>query len=193
MERRAEETEARRRRLVEAALDVAATEGLEDLTLAAVAARADVALRTLYNHFPTRDALLAAATAELIRRVRASVGDLAVAPGSPRERLASFVWTYLTAYDEQGRSLATLMRSADLPDVAPVIKDIRGWRKRQLKEIVAAAEREGSLRMAVPDAVAVAYLATAYRTFATLVDDAGIKPAAARDALIEMADRALFA
>jgi hypothetical protein len=103
-----------------------------------------------------------------------------------------FVSAYASAYAEQGETLDVMMGSVSVPEVAEVVREIRGWRRQRLREIVRRADREGSLEISAKDAVEVAYLATAYNTLATLVRDAGLKPAAARDLLVATVDRALF-
>lgn len=58
------ETAARRERMVDAAVELAVTGGYESVQMRDVAARAEVALGTLYRHFPSKDHLLLAALAE---------------------------------------------------------------------------------------------------------------------------------
>ena len=55
------ETAARRERMVDAAVELAVTGGYESVQMRDVAARAEVALGTLYRHFPSKDHLLLAA------------------------------------------------------------------------------------------------------------------------------------
>ena len=58
------ETAARRERMVDAAVELAVTGGYESVQMRDVAARAEVALGTLYRHFPSKDHLLLAALTE---------------------------------------------------------------------------------------------------------------------------------
>src|ERR1700692_402924 len=60
---RAAETAARRRRLIEAAVALAAEGGYDAVQMRDVAARAEVALGTLYRHYSSKDHLLVAAMA----------------------------------------------------------------------------------------------------------------------------------
>jgi AcrR family transcriptional regulator len=55
---RAEQLEQTRGRILEAAVDLLADDGLQDLTIPLVADRARVSVRTVYRHFPTKEALL---------------------------------------------------------------------------------------------------------------------------------------
>ena len=70
MDTRAEETAARRRRLLDAAIEVLGEAGADRFTMEAVANRADAATRTLYNHFSSRDELIAAALHRLLQEYR---------------------------------------------------------------------------------------------------------------------------
>lgn len=58
------ETAARRERMIDAAVELAVSGGYESVQMRDVAARAEVALGTLYRHFPSKDHLLLAALAE---------------------------------------------------------------------------------------------------------------------------------
>ena len=91
MDSRQEETAARRRRLLDAAVQVLGEVGADRLTMEAVAERADAATRTLYNHFSSRDELIAAALGLLLQEARDSLYLDTPAEGDPAERLRSFV------------------------------------------------------------------------------------------------------
>src|SRR6185503_20502681 len=67
---RAAETAARRRRLVESAVALAEEGGYDAVQMRDVAARAEVALGTLYRHFSSKDQLLLAALAEQAATLR---------------------------------------------------------------------------------------------------------------------------
>jgi AcrR family transcriptional regulator len=54
---RAEQQEATRRRILKAIADVFADEAVDDVTVPIVAMRARVSVRTVYRHFPTKEAL----------------------------------------------------------------------------------------------------------------------------------------
>jgi AcrR family transcriptional regulator len=57
--RRAEAIEETRRRIVDATFDLHGEKGVVATSMQEIAARADVALRTVYNHYPTIDDLVA--------------------------------------------------------------------------------------------------------------------------------------
>jgi AcrR family transcriptional regulator len=66
----AQETAARRARMVEAAVELATAGGYDAVQMRDVAARAEVALGTLYRHYPSKDHLLLAALAEQAEGLR---------------------------------------------------------------------------------------------------------------------------
>ncbi len=76
-----------RARLLDAARDVVATDGLEGLTLRAIARRAGVSHGAPLRHFPTLAALLAAVAADGFTRLVATIDDhLDAAEGSAAAR-----------------------------------------------------------------------------------------------------------
>ncbi|MVU81489.1 TetR family transcriptional regulator [Nocardia sp. ET3-3] len=134
--------DARRNRdaLVTAAREVFAERGL-DAPLKEIAARAGVAIGTLYNRFPTRDDLIAAAVAD---RVEAGgrIAEEALALADPWE---SFVYLIekiceLQAYDRLMNELA--LRAAPSPEIA----EQRDRGHATMREIVTRAQDAGVLR-----------------------------------------------
>jgi AcrR family transcriptional regulator len=95
MSLRTEQRELTRTKIVQAVLDLVAEEALDDLSVPAVSRRSGVSLATIYRHFPTKDALLAAAARE---PARAAFDDgYAVRDGD--DELATFLrvmWTQLS-------------------------------------------------------------------------------------------------
>ena len=64
------ETAARRERMIAAAVELATAGGYEAVQMRDVAARAEVALATLYRHYPSKDHLLLAALTEQAEGLR---------------------------------------------------------------------------------------------------------------------------
>jgi len=83
--------------LVAAALALAEEVGAEGISMREAARRAGVSPAAPFRHFPDRDALLAAAAAEALRRFRGEIdAALAAAPaGDPLLRLKAFGLGYL--------------------------------------------------------------------------------------------------
>ncbi len=192
MASRAADADATRRLILDAVVAVAADAGIEALTIQAVAAEADVAVRTVYNHFSSRDELVVAALTDLAEQTRADTGSVPSGDRPPRERVLDFVDSYLRSYEQQGRAVEVLMRARELPVVAAAVSEVRAWRRGQLADMLAEADDEGTLQIPLDDAVSIAYAASAHATYATLVHDAGHDPEAARRLVGSMIDRTLF-
>ena len=192
MDTRAGEFDLTRRQILAAVVDVAAVAGLEALTVQAVAAKANVAVRTVYNHFDSRERLIAAALGDLAEQTRTTVRSIVVTDRSARDQLLSFVDAYLQSYEQQGRAVRVLMSATSIPEVADAVADVRNWRRQQLRTMLRQAQAEGVLGVALAEAVNVAYLATAYSTYACLTLDLGLSPGAARATVATILQRTLF-
>ena len=85
---RAAETEARKARLVDAAVALAGEGGYDAVQMRDVAARADVALGTLYRHFSSKDQLLLAALRQQAAALRDTLDRRPPVGAGPAERVA---------------------------------------------------------------------------------------------------------
>lgn len=101
--------------ILDAALAVASEHGVEAATAAAIAARAGVAVGTLYNYFPDRDGIFAALftqrRAALAPRITAAAEAVAGLPFAPR--LRGFVDALLTIFEDQRAFLRLAITAAD--------------------------------------------------------------------------------
>ena len=81
----------------------------------AVAETADVALRTVYNHFPSKEALIV----EAYNRIAGATQDAvrALPPeGTARERIATFVDVWYDSLDEQSPGAAAVLMVTGIPE-----------------------------------------------------------------------------
>src|SRR5438552_15646145 len=90
MTRRAAGNEATRKRIVDAAIALHAEKGAVGTSWPDIAKRADVALGTVYRHFPSLDQLVPACTSEHAPRTRPPGPRTPVGLARPRERLGQF-------------------------------------------------------------------------------------------------------
>jgi AcrR family transcriptional regulator len=94
-DRKAERREATRREIVDAAWDVARDEGLEGVTLRAVAERVGMRSPSLYTHFESKnaiyDSMYGQAWADYLSIVEAEEGRL---PKAPRKKLQAMLRTF---------------------------------------------------------------------------------------------------
>jgi AcrR family transcriptional regulator len=167
MDTRSEAGALRRRRLIDATVDVLGEVGVDRLTMDMVAERADVATRTIYNHFPARQDLLSAVQAELLQAFRDTLQLKIPETGEPAERLRQFVAVLFTMYEQQGAALTTLL-GFDEPDIRAQVRDMRAWRRDRLEEILRSG---GGTRLPVGQAVAFAFVMTNHASWRVLREE----------------------
>ena len=78
----------RRRRIIDAATELAAEGGYDAVQMREVAARADVALGTLYRYFPSKEQLLVAGMVEQVELMRQRLLERPSPGTTPGERVA---------------------------------------------------------------------------------------------------------
>jgi AcrR family transcriptional regulator len=190
MDTRQEETAARRRRLLDAAIEVLGEAGADRLTMEAVAKRADVATRTLYNHFPSREELIAAALRRLLAEYRDAFDMQPPGQGDPAERLRSFTRLLYDTFARQGASITALLDHRDDPQIDAQITAQRDWHRRQLEHILRNAKP--GLLLPLPQAVAIAFVLTNPDTWRALTEESGLSQPKALALTTTTLDAALF-
>jgi AcrR family transcriptional regulator len=142
-----------RERLLQAARDVVTAEGLEGLTLRAIARQAGVSHGAPLRHFPSLASLLAAAAADGFARLIATIdtrlaeteraAEAAGADLDPRRRLAVAGEAYVQfALDDPG--VFSMMFRPERVDVSDPDYQTQGYRSfHQLVDLVAAAQADG--------------------------------------------------
>lgn len=172
METRAAATMSAQNRILEAALDELVAVGGESITMQAVADRADLALRTLYNHFPNRDALLTAAYLYHAAQTRTAVEAAVTVPDAgPEDQLRYIIEAYYSAYARMGPRLTALLSLSGIPELDEQVGAIRAWRRQLLGKIIQRARRAGVLAMPVPAAVALAFTITSHAAWQILLEE----------------------
>jgi AcrR family transcriptional regulator len=161
----------RRRRLIEATVEVLGEVGADRLTMDMVAERADAATRTIYNYFPTRQDLLSAVQAELLQAFRDTLQLEIPETGEPAERLRQFVAVLFDMYEQQGAALTTLLQF-DEPGIRAQVQEMRAWRRDRLEQIFRPAS--DTLRLPVGQAVAFAFVMTNHISWRVLREEIGL-------------------
>jgi AcrR family transcriptional regulator len=113
---RAAETAARKRRLLSAATELAAEGGYEAVQMRDVAARAEVALGTLYRHYASKDQLLVAAMNQQAATLRERLDQRPPRGETPAQRVADVLRRGSRALERQPavtRAMLTAMSSTD--------------------------------------------------------------------------------
>ena len=123
---RAAETAARRRRLLEAASALAAEGGYDAVQMRDVAARAGVALGTLYRHYASKDQLLVSALAAQAAALRDRLEQRPPTGASAAERVADVLRRACRSLERQPRvtsAMVTALSSAD-EEAAPAKREV---------------------------------------------------------------------
>lgn len=145
-----------RERILEAARGLFATHGFEGTTVEKIAALADVAPATFFNHFQSKQALLGLLAGEVVDHLQALLQEEFARSDSARERLLGVARTAGTRIDEnQGVArhvVLELVRTQARPgDPAPYLARVHGP--------IAAMLAEGQARGEVRDDQDAAFLA----------------------------------
>jgi AcrR family transcriptional regulator len=189
METRNEEGALLRRRVMDAAFEVLGEVGAERLTMDMVATRADAATRTVYNHFGSRQELLAAVYADRVRTNRNILQRSFAETDDPAEGLRQFVTQMYGIYEEGGEAFATLI-ALDDPTIRAHLRDIRTWRRERLTQILRPAIK--TLRLPLKQAAAFAFVTTNHVTWRALREDAGLTQRQAIHTATTVLQAALF-
>jgi TetR/AcrR family transcriptional regulator, cholesterol catabolism regulator len=107
---------ARRRRLVDAVVELVGEGRDEDVQMKEIAERAGVALGTVYRYFSSKDHLLAAALVEWARPLDPDAAAVTEAASAPADRLEAVLHQALRAYRRQpnyARILVAVANSSD--------------------------------------------------------------------------------
>jgi AcrR family transcriptional regulator len=171
---RDEQLEQTRHRILEAVSDVLAGDTVEELTIPLIAQRARVAVRTVYRHFPTREALFDAWgdwAGENLRLLMHSYPETL-------EGLREFIPSLFQAYDDNEPLVRALLNS---PAARELRRRTRRHRRRQaeraLKEVTASLSPEDRRRV-----VAVIYLLVSAPTWQAIREQSGLSGAEAGEA-----------
>jgi AcrR family transcriptional regulator len=141
MTRRAAANAETRRRIVDAAIALHAEKGILGTSWPDIARRADVALGTVYRHFPGLDQLVPACTSENALRTRPPGPDILLGLIRPEERVRQFVQELFAFY---GRTAPWTPRAGIDRQQLPVLDTILSRREAGLRALV--GETLGPLR-----------------------------------------------
>lgn len=131
------ETAQRRERMITAAVDLAVVGGYDSVQMRDVAARAEVALGTLYRHYPSKDHLLLAALAEQAEALRDRLALRPPEGADPASRTADVLRRASRSLARRPELTAALVTSLTTPesDTASPKRDV----ELVLRDIISAA------------------------------------------------------
>ncbi len=104
-----EKQSARRLRVIQAAMSLASEGGYDAVQMRDVAARARVALGTLYRYFPSKDHLLVAAMGEWTTELQRRVSARPPRGGTPAERVADVLRRAVRGIEREPRLAAAVV------------------------------------------------------------------------------------
>ncbi len=112
--------QARRQRVIDAAMSLGLEGGYEAVQMRDVAGRADVAMGTVYRYFTSKDHLLAATLASWIEQLDARIAQQPPRGADAAERVLSVLDRALRAMGRQPRLVGAVFVSLSSPDPAAV-------------------------------------------------------------------------
>lgn len=132
----------RRRRVMAAAMALAANGGFESVQMRDVAAEADVALGTLYRYFPSKEHLLVSVLDEFVDGLSASLEQAPVSGETARERVVDAL-RRAVGFSPDRDAFGALIRAlaAAHPDVADLVREIN---RKMTAVIVGAMHVDGT-------------------------------------------------
>jgi AcrR family transcriptional regulator len=143
---------ARRSRVITAAMELAGEGGYDAVQMRDVAARAKVALGTIYRYFSSKDHLLAACQVEWAEEVQRRLANRPPKGDTPAERVTDVVQRATRAMERSPKLTAALLTAISSPD--PAVADCQKDVSRTMGEVLQSAMggvdadvREGAARV----------------------------------------------
>lgn len=137
---------ANRRLVIETAREIIATQGAQALTLEAVAARADVAVQTIYNRVGGRAALLTAVAVQALEESRTYMDAAYAADGSVEERILLVATEYARFARERPHEFRILVEPPDEPEAVAQIAELARVQNAKLAAVIRDAIATGESR-----------------------------------------------
>lgn len=152
---------ANRQAVVDAAREIVAIQGVDALTLEAVAERADVAVATIYNRVGNRSALLLAVAEQAMEESRAYMDAAYASEGTAEERLLLVAATYARFARERPHEFRILVEPADEPEAVARLADLTRRQNAKLAQAIRDGVDSGAVRTDLdPDKLATALWAS---------------------------------
>ncbi|MHB1518344.1 MAG: TetR family transcriptional regulator [Acidimicrobiales bacterium] len=112
--------QARRQRVLDAAMALALEGGYEAVQMRDVAARADVAMGTVYRYFTSKDHLLAASLVYWVGQLDSRLAQVPAEGSSPAERVIEALDRALRSMARQPRLVGAVFTALASPDAAAI-------------------------------------------------------------------------
>lgn len=181
MQKRAEDVQRTRQRIVEAAVHLHETAGPAWTSISAIAARAGVTRLTVYRHFPDETALFEACSGHWLSRQRPPRPEKWGAIEDPLERLTAGLADMYRFYREGEQMLTLVIR--DQHAVPESVREAWEEMTRQYAEVLANAWPEAD----APVRRAVIGHAVAFSTWRSLCREQGLRDREAVEVMVTLA------
>jgi AcrR family transcriptional regulator len=139
-------TDGKRARLLDAALDLFETRGFDGVAVPEIAAKAGVAVGTVYRYFPSKEALVNA----LYRHWKGVYNDLILSPLPPGLQARDQFTTYWQRMTDFARTYPRAVRFMDLHHHGAYLDDESRAMSRRYAEVarafIGAAQAQGAIR-----------------------------------------------
>lgn len=178
MNRRLEQGRRSKEEILDAASRIMSQRGFEGTSIAAISKETGLPNSSIYWHFDSKAAILAAVMERGATRFFDHVGTGETTTGEPVDRLRTALRGAADALDDHAeflRLLILLLLSNDEPEVAPVVRRVRAQGREQLRLTIENAYRPSGDKVAarIADELADFALATFDGVFlASQFDDA---------------------
>jgi AcrR family transcriptional regulator len=160
--------------LINAVLELILEDGADAVTVGGVAERADVALRTVYNHFPSRAGLLEAALDRIITEIEDALAAAGADEGDPSDRIHHFVEAAFGEFDRLGILLTRILSIRGVPELERRLAELNRARLARIAAIVADIDAAGTGRFPAGQATALATALMGHGSWETLVQTGGL-------------------
>jgi len=158
--------------LLDAAAALFAENGYETTTMTQIAQRAGASIGSLYQFFPSKEALAEALFVRYVERVASMLEDLAKrAPGLPPPRLADRLVDLMLKVRSDRDSAAAL--SGSVSGIVERRKSLRGATRRQIAAILRAASPQLREKAAAEAAAMIGHVLKLVPTLAKEQEDGG--------------------
>jgi AcrR family transcriptional regulator len=160
-----------RQTLVSAALNALERQGLEQISLRALARSVGVSPRAPYRHFATKEQLFAAVAAEGFRMSAAFTATRLAAAGDPMARLRVAVEAYVLFATEHPAAFRVMYAPyAAVEESAPELVRARSQGHAEMMRLIAAAQASGRVRAGDPMQIGLTLWSTMHGLAVLLVE-----------------------
>lgn len=143
---RQKDREAKRRAILEAAVETFNKHGFHNASLDEVAAKLGVTKPTIYHHVGNKEQILIECFETGIADLRVAMEAARAQPGTARQRLETFMIGYATnAMSEFGRLVNRTNESALSEAGAEAFRNLRAQIDREMRELITEGIEDGSI------------------------------------------------